>query len=171
MEVVASSVVAAAKGAAAAPISTGMTVAGLGMTAMGQMRAGRDEEAAFKQRAAMLEAQSAEELRAGRERGRLTRSEGRRLTARQKVLAAKGGVKSFTGAPLLVQVETLAEIEHEAAILQAEGGISSQQLLSQAEYEKRTGRRRRKAGVFAAGTSLLTGGGLLYGSLRKRGMA
>ncbi len=141
-------------------------IGGIGVSAFGQLQAGKNEQAEFEQRAAVDRAEAAESQRAGREQGRLIRAEGRRFAATQRAGAGGKGIQSFTGAPLLLQQETISEFEREAGIAQAEGATTASQLLSQAEFDERTGKRRRRASIFGAGSSILTGGGSLALALR-----
>jgi hypothetical protein len=141
-------------------------IGGTGLTAISQLRAGAGEDAEFQQRAAMARGEGLEAERIAKEEARHTRAEGRRLAARQRVRAAKSGVKSYTGTPLLLQRETLTEVEKEADIITSEGITARNRLFSQAKFEERTGRRRRRAGVFGAGATLMTGLGGLGLALR-----
>lgn len=141
-----------------APLAVG---AGVGLSVVSQIQAGREEQKQLEQRAGVARAEGLEAERAGLEQGRLTRAEGRRLVARQRVGAAGKGVKSFTGAPLLLQEETLSEIEREADILTTEGRTTKQKAFAQARFDEKTGKRRRRAGLFGGIATGLSGfGGL-----------
>lgn len=141
-------------------------IAGTGLSAVSQLQAGKQAESEAKQRAGIDRAEGLEAQRVGREEGRQTRAEGRRAVARTRVQAAHAGIKSFTGTPLLLQQETLSEFEREADIRTAEGTTTRRQLFARAEFEEERGRRRRRAGVFGAGSTLLTGLGGLGLALR-----
>ena len=141
-------------------------IAGVGLSALSQVQAGKEAEAEAERNAAIAREEGIESQRAGREQARLTRAEGRRKAARDRAAIAHAGVKSYTGTPLLLQQETLSEVEREADIFAEEGATTRRQLFSEAAFEEERGKRKRRAGVFGAGTTLLTGLGGLGLALR-----
>lgn len=84
------------------------------------------------------------------------------LVSRQRALYAKAGVK-FSGSPLTVMVDTIADAEFDNAILDynAKVGISAAQ--SEAEHRRASGKAMVGESYVKAGSTLLqTGGSLAY---------
>ena len=106
--------------------------------------------------------------RQGREQAEAARKAGRRLASAQRAKFGKAGV-TLAGSPMLVLSETVEEAETEALrslrggreattrILEAGEDISRGRIF-EAEQRRFRAKQTRKAGVAAAGTSLLTGG-------------
>jgi len=124
---------------------------GTGMKAYGSLEAGRQEEKAFRQRASVLEADALATEKAAREEERALRLKGKRIGAQQLVdFQGLGG--------LLVMAETRSEIAKEASYISEEGLRTGSRFRSQAGFEREMGASARRAGMWQAGTSLLTGG-------------
>jgi len=124
---------------------------GSGMQALGQYRAGKDQERAFKQRASVLDADAVAVEKASMEEQRAKRLEGKRIGAMQLV-----DFQGLGGA--LVMAETRREIDRDAEFIAQEGIRGASRLRSQASGEREMGKSARRAGMWQAGTSLLTGG-------------
>ena len=86
------------------------------------------------------------------------RRRSRALLGAQRATFAKAGV-TLEGTPLLVQQETAAEAELDARIIRHGGQLNVARELARARAERFGGRAALSAGLFRAGTTLLTGAG------------
>ncbi len=84
------------------------------------------------------------------------------LTSRQRSLYAKAGVK-LSGSPLTVMVDTIADAEHDIAVLDYNAKVGISAAKSEAEHRRASGRAMVGESYVKAGSTLLqTGGSLAY---------
>lgn len=119
------------------------SIAGVGLSAVGQLKAGRDQAAAFDYNARITEKKTNQAEFDSRQRLK-------RLISSQRALYAKAGVDLASGSPLLVLAETAAEGEREALSIRSGGR-------SDADLQRIYGRQAGSAGIIGAGSTLLTG--------------
>lgn len=134
---------------------------GTGFSAYGAYRSGSEENKLYKQRASALEADAMAVEASSLEEARRKRIEGQKITARQKAVAAKSGVR-LEGSPLLVIEDSMAEVERDAGLIRHEGLTQGSRLRSQAGWERAMGKSKYKAGLWGAASSLLAGGSRFY---------
>lgn len=91
----------------------------------------------------------------------LQEREGRRLTARQRALYAKGGVMVDEGTSLTVLTETARELEMERLMVLREGKVAAGQARSRAYGEQLRGKAAERRGKAAFRGSLLSAGGTI----------
>lgn len=132
-------------------------IAGLGLSAVGMVAEGirANQQAKFQARVQRQQAER-ERLR-GEAEAADRRRQSQRLLARQRALLAGSGVDPGVGSALLLQEDTAAE--EELAALRTEAGFktSATRLEQQAELTRASGRGAQRAGVFRAGSRLLSG--------------
>lgn len=135
----------------------GTAVAGAGMTAAGQYRQARSQEAeqAYNRQLALREGRMAEEE--SRYAVRQQRRLGERLKGRQRALYAKSGVTS-EGSPLEVMQETAADLEMDALLTIRQGYLAKQRYGAEADIYKMRGKSIRRALPWQMGSTLLTSG-------------
>lgn len=149
---------------------TAMAATGLGLTALGQLQAGRAAEAqgeseeAFAEYNAQLaerEAEEAQEAAAGEERRH--RKAGVRLKATQRARFGALGVTP-EGSPLDVMAETAAELERDALTIRRGGQLGYQRFTAEASLQRIAGRSallrgraRRRASYLGIGATALSG--------------
>ncbi len=135
-------------------IMLGVSVAGAGLSAVGQYRQGQLQKAGYdynakvaREKAAYEEAQSREKLRS--------------LLGTQRALYAKAGVDISSGSPLLVMADTAAKGEEEAQMIKAGGRQES-------ALQRMYGRSAARAGLWGGTSSFMSGlaqaGTQYYGS-------
>jgi hypothetical protein len=127
------------------------------MSAISSLQAGKQEKSIREANARILEAEAVRERRAMGEQAREKRKEGQRLVKRQRVLYAKGNVKTTVGTPLLVRDETIRRIEQQASIIQEHGQFAYETKRNRAAIERKIGRAAKKRSKWEAGSSLATG--------------
>ncbi|KKM70348.1 hypothetical protein LCGC14_1441660 [marine sediment metagenome] len=157
----------------ASAIILGAIIAGGVVTAVGQVRAGREAEAQAETQAAIaaqnarlkeFEAKAEQESAAAAAKAFAERGE--QITSRQRVLFAKAGVDPSRGTPLSVVVKTAEELEADRLTILREGMISEAQRKAEARIfglrgsaARRRGRAARRGATLAAtGTILSTVG-------------
>lgn len=150
-------------------VATAAMITGTVMSARQQAQAGREERALYAQRAGVAEEEAVAITKATRHEAREKRKEGRRFKARQKALFAKSGVKIAGTSPLVMR-ETEKEFARDAAFIQEGGMVEARRMRSQAGMERQMGVSAYRAGIWGAGTTLLTGAGTTYSRGRKWGI-
>lgn len=147
-----------------------LMIAGVGMTAAGQIQQGRAIQAQTQSAEAMAAynvAVQKREAEAVRQKGRFEQARQVKRAARAKsALVAKLGAAGGLGAPVAADLiaEQAAESELERLLIGYEAEIGAERALSQAELDRLSGKlakRRGKAAVTAgrigAGATLLSG--------------
>lgn len=133
-------------------------------------RAKTAEQVALAKHNAAVERQKAEQIRrAEQTKQEQIKIDRRRLLSQQKVGFAKGGVITTTGTPLTVGLESVARIEFDAITSRHNADIKASQRESQAEVFEFKAKSAKRAGKFAVGTALFTGGLALAATRSKPG--
>lgn len=138
------------------PLMVGGTV----MSAYQQYQAGKEQRALHQQRAGVALEEAEAVTKATRHEARAKTKEGKRFEARQKALFAKSGVK-IAGTSLLVMKETASEFKRDAAFIMEGGLTEARRLRTGAGMERQMGRSAYRAGMWGAGSTLLTGAGTI----------
>ena len=158
-----------------APMLPWIIGAGVGMQALGTYQAGQAAAGEAESRQAMAEynARVAEqEAQAVEQQTRFQQQQQAKEAARYQssLLAGLGaaGVVTTVGTPLMIQARQAAESELERLMIGYEGQVRASRARSQAGLDRMQagiyGQRARtasRAGLFGAGTSLLTGFGTM----------
>ena len=134
-----------------------LAAGGAGLSAIGQMNAGKAEEAAGKYNAKVSEINAAAErdkAEADSQDYRLANS--RKLAAS---IAARGasGVAIGSGTPLQVTEDVVRQIELGASRIGHEGGVKANAYQNQAKLDRAGAKNARSAGRIMAGATLLSG--------------
>ena len=145
-------------------VGTGVAVAGQVMQGQAQAAQGRQMQAQENLNA-MISDQNAKAIRqSGQFEADKQRRENIRLLGRQRALTAKSGVR-FSGSPLDLMSDTIAEQELDLAALNFNTDIAARRATSQADYSRFLGSNYNEMGkiagnesLFKAGTTLLTSG-------------
>ena len=96
-------------------------------------------------------ARKAAELRAQDEEKRH-----RRVLAAQRAMYGRAGVTQ-EGAPLLVEIESLAESEEQLRRIREGGAIEASRLLDEARWRGQLAKKHETAGYLGAGSALISG--------------
>jgi len=135
-----------------------LMIAGTGLSAYQQYQIGKEEREAYGQRAAVAEEEAKVTEKASLEEARKKTREGKKFVAMQKAAMARAGVK-IAGTGLLVMEETKKEFARDVSFITEGGMAGAKRWRSQAGFERRGGKGAYRAGIWGAGTTLLTGAG------------
>ena len=80
----------------------------------------------------------------------------RRIIAAQRAMYGRAGVTQ-EGAPLLVEIESIAESEEQLRRIREGGAIEASRLLDEARWRGQLARRHETAGYLGAGSALVSG--------------
>ena len=136
-------------------------IAGTALTGYGQYAAGQQEKANAEYNAKVQQQQAEQERKAAGYEAGLMGEEGRRLQARRRVLFAKAGL-SGAGTPLLVLQDTASKIEQDIQTTLYGGERRARYYEAGAGLSLISGKSAARAGLFRAGSSLLSGGSDTY---------
>lgn len=144
-------------GAASGTVLTVMAVAGMAMQAYGQYQEGQDAKKASEYNASI----SRQEAELARQSGALDAERQRKQTGKivgtQKTQYGASGVE-LTGSPLDVMIETAAEGELDARIIEYNANVLAAKGMSQAAYDEKLAGIYERSGMMKAGSTLLTQG-------------
>lgn len=158
-----------------APLAVPLMAAGIGLTAVGQIQAGRaaaaeaeSAQALANYNAAVQEREAqAIEARTGLEQRRQTEEAARAMGAMRARIGVAGAVPTV-GAPLQVQAKQASEFEMENLMIGYRGRTEAARARSAAEIErmggelaKQRGKAAKRAAYIGAGATLLTGFGAM----------
>lgn len=142
--------------AAGSGLTTGLQLAGAGLSAIGTVASasaqsqGLKAQAAFNERQAMMEEQrTAYEVQRERENAQ-------RLMARQRAGYLSSGL-ALEGTPTAVIADTASEAALDIAAIQYGGQVRGSNLRTQAQIDRANASAARTAGFIGAGSSLLSG--------------
>ena len=138
-----------------------LAIGGLGMGVMGTLQQGRQEQQWYNYNAALdIQRAGQEREAAGYEAG-LHRKAGRELLEEQRAGYAAAGVTE-RGTPGIVGEKTAEQIEIDALAIERAGAQRSQYAMSQAKMSKMRGKAAKRASMWQAGSTLLSGGSNIY---------
>lgn len=132
------------------------TSVGTGVAAYSQYQQGQAEDEWKQYEAGMLQRQAKEEEAAAAYEAEKKAEESARFKARQRALYAKAGVVG-EGTPWKVLGETAKTLKEEEMLILHGGQVRADQLRTKAALSKMEGKAAYRAGMFGAGTSLLSG--------------
>ena len=145
-----------------ATAAVSLMVAGTGISAVGQYRAGQAEGAAAQRNAFLADQQADDAIRRGFLDSARHLSQVRRMTNEQRAGYAGSGVDAFSGSAADVRRDTSILGEVDALTIKTNAAKEAFGLRHQAESYRGAGNRARKAGTFGAISTLLTGGAQAY---------
>lgn len=150
------------------PLAIPLMVGGIGLSAFGQVQAGRQAEATANYNAQLQERQAqANEQRASIASGRQASEAARKMSSLRASMGA-AGVKETSGTPLAILGEQARESSLENLTIGYEGQIGAEQKRQEAAMTRTQGRSRRTAANIGAGSTLLTGfGNMAYNEWNK----
>jgi hypothetical protein len=131
---------------------------GTAMSAYQQYQMGKEQRALHAQRAGVALEEAEAVTKATRHEAREKTKEGKRFKARQKALFAHAGVRIAGTSPLIMK-ETKREFARDAAFIMEGGLTEAARLRTSAGMERQMGKSAYRAGMWGAGTTLLTGAG------------
>jgi hypothetical protein len=140
-----------------------MLMAGIGaMGAMGELQKGQSAKEAADYNAAVSRQRAATERdAAAAEMSDFFRKESR---SRASGIAARGGSGvTMEGSPLMVDEATVREIALGASRIRHGGEVRGTRLEQEANLDEMRGKHAKDASYLAAGKSMLTAGGKMYG--------
>ena len=162
-----------------------LVAVGVGLQIVGQIKEGQMKSAAEKYNAAVAYSQAEVYRQTGKfesealaERGRyeqqrIAREKGKTLSAQRAAYGASG-VRIFEGSPLEVQADTAAQYELDIAAdkynvalglerIRYETDVGVSRSVSEAKYRRRLAKSYRTQSYLRAGSTLLTGAGMMGG--------
>lgn len=142
-----------------------LMAAGTTMSAIGQVRAGKQQAAAEEYNARVAESQiKAVQTASASEQAKLNRQKSQMLSS-QRAAYAKAGVRLDEGSPLEVMADTATEYELDLATSRYNANVQTNQLQSEANYRRQVGKQAKMSGYYGAGATLLTNFGRIgYGA-------
>ncbi len=143
-----------------AQIYTGVSAVGSGVSGIAQYKQGVEEQRAYKYNAALA-------LREAEKEKALSRSKFQRLKGEQITGYGKSGVDPFSGSPLLILQNTLAQAEQEQANIDEAGRSKAGMDL----YYGRIAKRRGTIGGISTFLSGLGNAGLNYAKYSTPGVS
>ena len=141
----------------AALIAAGATIIGSGISAIGSLRQGAAASSAADFEAQVLQQQAEREQRISASEERDFRREQSRLFAARRAALGASGVELASGSPLLAAGDFAAEVDRQAQRIREGGETRATRLSQQAALTRSRGASQRSAGLFGAGSSLLSG--------------
>lgn len=155
----------------------GLFVAGAAVSATAQVQAGRAAKAQAETEsdiaaynARLKEAEAKQEQESAAAAARQFAKEAEALTARQRVLFAKGRVEPAKGTPLSVVVKTAEKLEAERMAILREGVISGAQRRAEARIFRLRGGAARARGRAAVRGSRLAAAGTILSTVGEVGL-
>lgn len=144
-----------------AELAVAASLAGTAVSAVGAVQQGKAAKASADYNAAVahnqaIAARQKAEFDAERERERV-----QRLLGAQRAGFAKGGVE-IEGTPLLVMEDAAEQGELDVQAILYGGDIQSDNYQAEAGLRRMEGAQAKKAGMFGAGSTLLTGASSTY---------
>lgn len=133
-----------------------MTVGGTLVGAAGAISSGVAAQQAAEFDAAIARQRAEIERQRGALEEQSERRRSRAILGAQRAAFSRAGV-TLEGTPLLVQEETAAEAELDALTVRFGGQLNAARELARARAERFGGRAALSAGLFRAGSTLLTG--------------
>ncbi len=143
---------------------------GTGISVAGTLQQGRQQEKIAKRQAEIDIANAKKVREATVEEARIKREEGQRLLARQKGVAAAGGIRLNVGIPLLIETETQADISQDIGFILERGGEEAEFLRSRAGITRASGKAARRKSKFSALTQGLLGAATIGFQAREAGL-
>jgi len=140
-------------GFATAALLTG--IAGTGLQAYGQYKAGQDAANAEEYNASI----ALKEAEISKQKGKLDadrqRKYAKKFQAEQVVAIAKSGIK-FGGSAFEVFKDSAEELELDALIIEYNSAIDQSRSIDESDVRRANAKRLRSAGIFGAATTVLT---------------
>ena len=137
---------------------TTLLIASMAVSAVGAISQGVAAQQAAQFNAAVARQQAEIERQRGALEEERERRRNRAILGAQRAGFSRAGV-ALEGTPLLVQEETAAEAELDALTVRFGGQLGTARELARARAERFGGRAALSAGLFRAGSTLLTGAG------------
>lgn len=132
--------------------------------AFGAMQSGQAQAAAFERNAQIDKENAGQAAFAAEADASRQQTAMRRRMATARNAAAASGVDIASGSPLDVMADIAAESALDVAVTRWRGRQRSNAYLTQAGNDMASADQAEAAGIFGAGTTLLTGAGRAYGS-------
>lgn len=156
---------AAATGAAV--VGAGVAVAGAGYSAYSQYQAGKSAQALNNYNAQQETVNAQTAVRDANNAANSERHRNQQILGKQRAALAANGVAIDTGSPLLLEMNSAANLEMGALETERQGGIAASRGYQQAELDRMQGNVARKTGALNAGATLLQGASSALGIYTK----
>jgi len=146
-------------------------VVGTAASVYGSYKEGQDAAEASRYNASIARESAGMTEQAGALDAQRQRKQVSRVISAQKAQAGASGIE-LTGSPLDVMIESATEGELDAQIIEYNTKVRARGFMSQASYDDQLATTQERAGLFKAGTTLLTSatqiGSQYYGAGYKR---
>lgn len=136
---------------------TVISAVGAGYSAYSQYQAGKSAQALNNYNAKQETINAEATVRDANNTANAERRRNQQILGKQRAALSANGVAIDTGSPLLLQMESAANLEMGALETERQGGIAASRNLQQAELDRMSGTAARKAGTFNAASTLLQG--------------
>jgi hypothetical protein len=144
-------------------VATALLIGAAAFSAISAVQQGRAASKQAKFQAQVTDQQAARERQVAAGNEADFRRQQSRLQAQRRAALGASGVKATTGSPLLASGDFAAEVELAALRIREGGDIRATRLEQEAALTRRAGSNAQRAGLFRAGSSLLSGAGRAFG--------
>lgn len=151
-------------------VGLAVVVVGAGVTAYGQVQAGKAADALGRYNAQQEEINASAATRDANIQANQIRERNRLIAGKQYAAYAASGVAADTGSPLLVESKTRANLEMGALEAERQGGIEASKDLQQAEIDRIEGKNALTGSRYAATGTILQGIGGAASGIGTHGM-
>jgi hypothetical protein len=143
-------------------LAVGTAAAGAGLSAFGQLQAGKAEQDAAEFNAKIQEDDAVAAERKAKYDEEIHRERVKQFISQQRAAIGKSGVQ-IEGSPLLATIDAAEKGEMDALAIRHGGQVSANRFRSQAQLSRLQGQQARKASKIKAGSTLLTGASRAFG--------
>lgn len=149
-----------------AEIAIALAAASAVVTAAGAIQQGEASRKMANYQAAIAENNAVAARQEAEFQERQHREKARQILSAQRARAAKGGVLTEEGSPLLFNVDTSEGSEIDALNIRRRGEMQATDLRSRAALSRYEGRVAQRSAYFKAGSTLLDGMSKVAGSMK-----
>ena len=146
------------------PVTIGLMAVSTAMSAVGAIREGNAADAAAKAQAQAAEQQAQAQRNVGQFQVAQERREGRRALGQQIAQLGSQGT-ALTGQPIDLLADSAKQNELALQAIRFQSEIAARNQENEADLVRFRGRQARSAGIFKAGTALLSGATKIAGEL------
>lgn len=140
-------------------LKAALAIAGTVVSAASAIAQGNAQNAMAKYNAKLAERDAEARRRQASMDEELSRSRSSAIMSRQRAVMAAAGVDTSSGTPLAIAEQSAEDAEMDALAIRYGGAIGAQRFQEEANLSRMQGRSAKQAGMFRAGSTLLTGFG------------
>ena len=148
------------------PVTIGLMAVSTAMSAVGAIREGNAADAAARAQAQAAEQQAQAQRNVGQFQVAQERREGRRALGQQIAQLGSQGT-ALTGQPIDLLADSAKQNELALQAIRFQSEVAARNQENEADLARFRGRQARSAGIFKAGTALLSGATKIAGKLNE----